>query len=67
MAADGTLTDKLLREEMLGAGEPIANHGNDLLISRPDGTAVRLFVARCGRAVLDGGADEAEERGDGGS
>ncbi len=67
MAADGALTDKLLREEMLGAGEPIANHGNDLLISRPDGTAVRLFVARCGRAVLDGGADEAVERGDGGS
>lgn len=53
---DGSLGDKLMSEELFGAGEPVANHGNDLLVSRPDGVAVRLFLARCDRAALDGGS-----------
>ena len=68
MGADGVLTDTLARETLLGAGEPIASIADDLLITRPDGTAAFLFVVRCGRAVLDsvdgGSADAVELDGD---
>ena len=60
MAGDGTLVDRLMREDALGSGEPIANLGNDILISRPDGASARLFVVRCESGVLDGGLTDAE-------
>jgi len=56
---DGTLVDELVAEAPLGAGEPVAHRGDTLLISRPDGLAVRLFVLKCGRGVIDAGVIEA--------
>ncbi|HNS99124.1 MAG TPA: hypothetical protein PLJ27_10695 [Polyangiaceae bacterium] len=64
LSPDGKLTDKLLRESLLGSGEPIANHGNDLFVSRPEGTAMRLFVARCLSTAIDGGSQDEEESRD---
>jgi hypothetical protein len=55
MGADGALLDRLGSEALLGSGEPLASKGETLLISRPAGVAVRLFVARCNGAGSDGG------------
>lgn len=59
MNPDGTLADKLHGEALFGAGEPIANEGDKLFVSRPDGTAVRLFIAECERKVIESPATDA--------
>lgn len=43
----GNLDGKLEREPVLGLGVPIAARGDDLLVQRPVGRAVRLFVTTC--------------------
>ena len=60
MNPDGSLVDHLASEVLFGAGEPVANQGDNLLVSRPDGVAMRLFVAQCGRSVIGAGAADAE-------
>ncbi|MCU0690525.1 MAG: hypothetical protein MUF54_03910 [Polyangiaceae bacterium] len=65
LGSAGELLDQLASEATLGAGEPVANLGDKLLVSRPSGLAVRLFVVSCIRGVLeagtDGGADDSSE------
>ena len=61
MASDGSLLDRLEPEPLLGAGEPMAVHGDDILVSRPDGLAARLFVVRCRRDVLYAPGQDAGE------
>ena len=60
MSVAGRPTDELAREYVLGAGEPIAVRDNDLLVSRPSGTAARLQVFRCRRDAIDAGTVESE-------
>jgi hypothetical protein len=43
----GSLEGKLEREPVLGLGAPVAARGDDLLVQRPVGRAVRLFVTSC--------------------
>jgi len=57
MGDDGALVDRLASEDLLGSGEPVAALGDRLLVSRPDGTAVRLYVIQCTRAVIDAGVE----------
>ena len=63
MMENGSLSDRFASEDLLGSGEPVAAHGDRLLVSRPDGTAVRLYVVQCSRAVVDAGV-VAEDGGD---
>jgi hypothetical protein len=66
MGNDGSLSDRFASEDLLGSGEPVANHGDWMLVSRPDGTAVRLYVVQCSRAVIDAGIDAADDDDDAG-
>lgn len=56
MDGAGKLLDELASEELFGAGEPAANDADRMLVGRPHGTAVRLFVANCSREARDAGA-----------
>ena len=64
LGLDGKLLDILRSEELLGMGEPLVNHGDTMLVARPAGLAVRLFVARCGRERFDAGTPDAGEDDD---
>ncbi len=47
LAPSGDLADRLESEPVLGRGEPLASRGDSLLVLRPRGKGVRLFVTRC--------------------
>lgn len=47
VGAAGELIDRLESEPVLGRGEPLAARGDALLVLRPRGQGVRLFVTRC--------------------
>ncbi len=64
MSADGKLLDALRSEALLGMGEPLADRGDTMLIARPTGLAVRLFLAKCTREKLDAGDDDAQDTAD---
>jgi hypothetical protein len=53
--ADGKLADVLRGENLFGMGEPLASRGDVMLVARPSGQAMRIFVARCTRDALDAG------------
>jgi hypothetical protein len=48
----GDLLDTLSSEPILGRGEVLAAAGDLLLVSRPRGASVRLFVTRCGESTF---------------
>jgi hypothetical protein len=57
LGSDGMLLDGLASESLMGNGEPEAARGDALLVARPAGLAMKLFVAKCSRAVRDAGLD----------
>ncbi len=57
IGADGKLADVLRGEDLFGMGEPLASRGDLMLVARPSGQAMRIFVARCTRDTLDAGTD----------
>jgi hypothetical protein len=60
IAPDGTFVDQLASEPLMGNGEPEASKGELLLVSRPAGLAMKLFVAKCTRETRDAAASDAE-------
>jgi hypothetical protein len=60
MNSDGSLGGELRSEPSFGSGKPVADRDNDLLISRPDGLAVRLYLVKCARQAIDAGLPDGE-------
>lgn len=61
MGEDGKLGDELRAEGLLGMGEPLANQGDKLLVARPSGLAVRIFLVKCWSEKMDAGSADASE------